>query len=372
MAKSKIFRIAVIGISGIAVIFAVILFGAQEEESITIGAIISVTGPQGPTAEGTGIRDGMIIAAEEINKFGGINGAKINLVIENAETNTEKGREIFENMEKVYSPLLYVSTHSSVSNAIASLAEEAKVVQMATLASDPAITRDKEWVFRYWPTAGVEAPSIIAVLGEENIKSLGILYLDDEFGRAVSSLIKEGFEKTGGQASAKAFGIRDTDFTSSIRQFSEMDAIFSVGFPVHLKPIFKQIREAGYKGAVFSNLAAADASFHSLKEANGVFITAPVIYNPNSSFAEDLKGKYEARFEGTFTHYVATGYDTLKLLAGLLEDSDLTRENIKELLEAGFVHPGTLGTVSTNPGEHDISFPVYPAQILNGELKYRY
>jgi len=369
MIKNKAF------IAGIIIVIVFVaggfwFFAKHKKEPIVIGAIISVTGPAGPTIEGTGVRDGMLIAIEEINSFGGINGAKIELLIQNAETNPEKGREIFEEMESTIRPLLYISTHSSVSGAVAPLAEENQVVQMATIASDPAITNQKDWVFRYWPTAEYEMPTIISLLDELKIRDLGILYLDDEFGRSVSTLLREEFGKGAKEVEAKSFGIRETDFRAEIREFKDKDAIFAVGFPIHLKPIFRQIHEVGYTGAIFSSLAAADATFHGLEEANGVYITAPIIYKQNFVFTKDLKEKYMTRFDGLFTHYVAVGYDLVKLLASLLEDEELSRENVRKLLEEGFVHPGILGTVNIEKGEHDIPFPLYPAQIIDGGLKY--
>lgn len=371
MKKTMLFRVAMIATLGL-VAAAIMIFIMSRKDPVVIAAIISITGPAGPTLEGMGVRDGLIFAAREINSRGGINGSKIKLVIEDAEINPELGKEIFERIEAEQRPLFYISTHSSVSAAIAPLAQESGVVQMATIASDHRITKGKEWVFRYWPTAEKEVPIIVTMLKELNIKNLGIIYLDDEFGRSVSSLLKEGFQKVGGQADTVSFGIREIDFKEEVERFSGKDAIFSVGFPVHLKPIFKQIREMDYNGVVLSNLAAADTSFHKLEDANGIYITAPAIYNPNFFFARELKKDYEDNFEGEFTHYVAAGYDLLKLLAALLDGEELSRENVKNVLNEGFIHPGVLGNINIAQGEHDISFPLYSAQILDGEVKYRY
>jgi branched-chain amino acid transport system substrate-binding protein len=372
MDRNKIFRVGAFCIG--AVLVAVLIFFARtgEKEPIVMGAIISVTGPSGPTAEGTGVRDGMIMAVEEINSSGGINGSKIELVVEDAKINAESAKEIFQNMEAGRRPLMYISTHSSVSTAIAPLFEENKVVLVVTLSTDPGVTKEKEWVFRYWPTADVEMPALMQLLKSAGVKNLGVVYLDDEFGRSIFSGLSREVGKIGGTVKGEPFSIRETDFKDEIATLTSYEGILGVGLPMHVKAIFKQLRDQDYKGNVFSTLAAADVSFHSLPEADGVYITAPIIYNPTFIFAQGLKEKYEARFGKPFSYFAAAGYDLIKMLAALFEDEELSRENVKKLLEAGFTHPGALGTVDVLEGEHDMAFPIHPAQIIDKTVRYQY
>jgi hypothetical protein len=53
-----------------------------------------------------------------------------------------------------------------------------------------------------------------------------------------------------------------------------------------------------------------------------------------------------------------------------LEDEEVSRERMKSLLEQGFIYPGVFGDLDVKPGEHDIVFPLHPAQIVDGEVKY--
>lgn len=373
MKKNKIlFGIAALVI-GIVIVGIFVKLGG-EKSPVVIGGIISISGPApvGPTAEGKGVRNGMLLAVEEVNAFGGINGSKIELAIEDATVNPGLGKELLEKIEAEHHPLFYISTHSSVSAAVAPLAEEKGAVLVATLAADPKITQQKEWVFRYWPTAEIDAPTAMSSIQKAGVLDLGILYLDDEFGRSYLEVVQREMGKIGGVASGVSFGARETDFREEIRQLKNTDGIFAVGFPTHLKTVFKQLKEEGFGGPIFSQLAAADPAFQSLPEADGLHITAPIIYNPTFLFAQEFKEKYETRFGEPFTYFAATGYDIIKMLAALLEDEELSRENVKKLLEAGFTHPGVLGTITVRPGNHDMAFPTYPAQIKGGTVRYQY
>ena len=95
-----------------------------------------------------------------------------------------------------------------------------------------------------------------------------------------------------------------------------------------------------------------------------------VDYNPDFLFAKEAMEKYRARYKKTGNYLILLGYDVLKLLSDLLEDKDITRENIKHILNSGFIYSGAFGNVKLIKGEHDISFPLYPARIENGEIKY--
>jgi len=371
MGKNTTLRILVIIAIGLAIAVVWFLTGQQKKEPIVIGAIPSVIGPNGPTTEGTGIRDGMLLAVEEINAFGGINGRMIELVMEDAKLSQEDAKGIFQEMEAAQQPLFYISTHSSVSTALAPLAEEHDVVLVATLATDPRITQQREWTFRYWPTAEIETPVIMMLIKKEGVQNLGIVHLDDEFGHAFRRVLGEAFKESGGEVNVVSFPLPETDFQEEIARLKNTDGIFMAGFPHHVALILQELKSSGYEGPSFGMLASADPGLQSLPAAEGAYIIAPIIYNPTFRFTEDLKKKYEKRFEKSFNYFVATGYDLMQMMASLLQGEELTRENVKNVLEDGFIHPGVLGTISVPEGEHDMSFPIYPARIIDGKVEYQ-
>jgi len=86
------------------------------KESIKIGVTLAETGPaSGLDIE---IRDGMLMAVDEINSHGGINGRNVELIIVDNESNPEKAKKDFLEIEETHAPLLYVSSTSSISTAV--------------------------------------------------------------------------------------------------------------------------------------------------------------------------------------------------------------------------------------------------------------
>jgi len=80
---------------------------------------------------------------------------------------------------------------------------------------------------------------------------------------------------------------------------------------------------------------------------------------------------FESRYNKQFDHNAANGYDLIKILAGLLENEELSRDNVKRILDNGFSYSGVFGSIDALPGEHDIAFPLYPAQVVDGKLEFR-
>ena len=364
--RKKIIITTLVVLLALAIFF---ILTTREEETIKIGAVLSLSGPG--QYSGEEVRDGMLLAVDEINTWGGINGKKIEVIIEDHKTDPEESKKAFAKIESAHQPVLYLSTQSSVALALGPLAEEHQVVLFCLLATVPKITENQEWVFRYWPTAEAEIPPILSILEELRVKKLGVLYQDDEFGRSLLELLQKEFKGTGGIVEAEDFKPDLTDLKESITRLIDMEAIYVIGYIGILENIFKQLKEENFRGPILCGNTASFPTIVSIPEAQGVYVATPIIYNPNFPFAKEVEEKYVNRYNKPFSHSAASGYDSIKILAGLWEDEDISRGRVKSLLEEGFVYSGVFGIINVRPGEHDISFPLHPAQIIEGEVKYR-
>jgi len=338
------------------------------EESIVIQPIkIGVTMLETGPGSGFGIenRDGLLMAADEINSRGGINGRPIELIIVDNETNPEKAKKDFLEIEETHAPLLYISSSSTISAAVSPLAEEHEVVLIAIDATAREITLDKQWTYRYYPTAEIEADPILQILDELDIKNLGILYQNDEFGRAVSNEVATRFENSEGIVTKESFEPNAIDFKENIAKLQNEDAIYVISFPDYTEVIFKQLREANYSGEILSDPGASAFKILNMPEADGVYVAAPIL------FARTVSENFESRYNKYFDHNAATGYDIIRILGGLLENEELTRDNVKRILDEGFSYSGVFGSIDVLPGEHDIAFTLYPSQVVDGKLVFR-
>ncbi len=365
--------LGIIGIIVIAVGVGSFFFFEESfgREPIKIGVIVPETG----AGSGFGIeeRDGMLMAVDEINSRGGINGRLIELIIVDSESNPEKAKKDFLDIEETHAPLMYVSGGSSFSAAVAPLAEEREVVLMI-FATATEITVDKQWVYRYFPMADDELLAILQALDDLHIKNLGVLYQNDEYGRDVSNEVTTKFENSERNVSKESFELLELDvidFKENIAKLQNEDAIYVVAWPDYVEIILKQLRESNYSGEILTPLDASVFKIINMPEANGIYMTAPIIYDSNFIFARMMSENFESRYNKQLDYNAANGYDLIRIFGGLLQNKELSRDNVKHLLDQGFIYSGVFGSIDVLPGEHDIAFGLYPAKVVDGKLEFR-
>ncbi|MBN1572771.1 MAG: amino acid ABC transporter substrate-binding protein [Deltaproteobacteria bacterium] len=337
-----------------------------ENDKVELGAIIALSGSASNHVD---VRDGMLLTVDEINKRGGINGRKISLVVRDSESDPKIGLKAFEDIEKQDRPIVYFSTLSTVSTAISPLAEKNKVVLMGLVVSAPDITKDKEWTYRFYPTSEDEANSALFLAKYLKVKRLGILYQDEVYGISIKEILEEKFREKGGIVAGEPFAVKNPDFSGAVERLMDVDAVCIIGYAGNMVPAIEKLRESGYTGKIIGTSGVAGLA-ETRPEINGVYIVTPSIYNEDYRYVMELKEKFESQYERELTHHVATGYEAIKLIAGLLEGKELSRENVRSVLEKGFVFPCVFGDIEVIPGENDAYVPLFPAYVKNNKIEY--
>ncbi|MBF0572524.1 MAG: ABC transporter substrate-binding protein [Desulfamplus sp.] len=351
----------------------------KEEPPVRIGAALALSGPAAYVGEE--VRDGLTLAIDEINEQGGINGRKIELMVRNAvaanSSESDKvAQKVFDELDKAQ-PLVIVSSLSFLSMKLAPIAESKKRLLVGLVATVPELTKNREWVYRYWTTAEHEAPPMTDIFleigGKTNKKNgtLGVIYLDDAYGGSVFRDMEKKCKEKNILITPSPFPPDNKSFLSNVDVVKDSDAVVLIGFDFHIIKVLKSLRSINYKGEIISTTTATLPSVTSIPESNGIHVTAPALYNKNYPFADEVKRRYEERYKKPFTQYSANGYDFIRIFIGLLEDKPMDRESVKAIFDKGFVYSGVFGNVELKRGSKDILFPLFPAQIKNGEVIYR-
>ena len=338
-------------------------------DTIRIGAILSLTGNAAEV--GLNMRDGILLAVDETNKRGGVNGSRIDMVIEDSKSDPKAAIEAFNRIELTHHPLFYLSLLSSVGMALAPLADEKNVVLVGLCTAAASFTRGHDFVYRDWYLAQADIPPLLLMLKDLKVKKLGILYSNEEYGLELQRLISKAFGDAGGSMASQSFEVTDTDIHRQLEALKDQDAIYVATLGASITRALRQLREARYAGSIMTSSAGANPAAFAMPEMQGVYLSAPIIYNQAYLYARDAGDKFTARYQKPFNHWAANGYDFIKLISGLLEDRPLSRQSVREMLAAGFEYSGIFGHIRIRAGEHEIAFPLYPTQILNGTLTYR-
>ncbi|MCH7758592.1 MAG: ABC transporter substrate-binding protein, partial [Thaumarchaeota archaeon] len=183
--------------------------------------------------------------------------------------------------------------------------------------------------------------------------------------------VEKEFENDEGTINKELFAPDAVSYKDQIAKLQNEDAIVIIAWPEHVELILKQIREVDYQGHIIGSSDAATPSVFNMPEANGMYLATPVIYDSNFLFASTVSENFESIYNKQFDHWAANGYDFIIILGGLLENEELTRDNVKRILDEGFSYSGVFGNVDVLPGEHDMSFPLFPSQVIDGKLVFR-
>lgn len=117
--------------------------------------MLSLTGDA--SQYGDDIKKGIGLAVEEINSADGIRGRQIKIIYEDGQASPTPSVSAIQKlitMDKV--PLVIGEVASSPTLAMATIAEQSKVVLISPTASSPELTTAGEYILRNWPSDNYE------------------------------------------------------------------------------------------------------------------------------------------------------------------------------------------------------------------------
>jgi branched-chain amino acid transport system substrate-binding protein len=172
---------------------------APAQDVIKIGVNEPLTGAV--AASGTYVTDGTRIAAEVVNRNGGVLGKKIELVIEDNKSNPKEAVDAAEKMilrDKV--PVMIGAWSSTFTLAIMpKLIEYSVPMVVETSSSGKITTSGNPWIFRISPTSEMEAIAFLDKLDKFNppIKKIDFLSVNNDFGRGAAAEFRKALESKG-------------------------------------------------------------------------------------------------------------------------------------------------------------------------------
>ena len=156
------------------------------EDSIKVGVVLPLTGKLAKFGEIE--NKSFLMAVEEINAAGGVNGKKIELIIEDTTGKPDVGRSAIEKLisrDKVV--MLGGGYSSSVTWATVAVAQQRKVPFLVNTGSADRITEQGwEYIFRLNPPVS-EYPKAFASFLEtvaKDVKTVAILHENSLFGQS--------------------------------------------------------------------------------------------------------------------------------------------------------------------------------------------
>lgn len=337
-----------LSLAGLAAVAAPLLIAlawpaaVRADDSVTFGLIMPMTG-QGAEV-GHGIVKGIDLALERINGAGGVlGGKKLVYRLEDDQctppSSVSAAKKLIgeDNMKIVMGAMC-----SSTTLAIIPVTQAAKVLQVVPQSYHPQITeRGDPYLFRTCITSDFIADVYVDfIANQKNIKTIALLAVNDDFGRAELEAFTKRFEKIGHPKVlvTEYFRFQDRDFSTYLTRIREAnpDAIYILARTPQNAMIVNQMAEMHYKPHRFGNSNFTDQGFIDLTKSNGEGIYAITDYSrfldtpTNKTFFAAYKAKYN---EEPSSDYASAGYNAANVLAYVIEHAG-TATDVDKLADA--------------------------------------
>jgi branched-chain amino acid transport system substrate-binding protein len=161
---------------------------AQQNDPITIGAVLCLTGPG--AALGQAERSGIRLAEKVLNEAGGVNGRAIRVLVDDDGSKPDIAKSKTEALifnEKI--ALLIGSSLTASTGAIAALTNSEKMTQLALTGLGPAIELTYKSLFHLLPPQVLNAKAMLEYTKAQNFKKIGVLH-DSGYGQLVYNNLK--------------------------------------------------------------------------------------------------------------------------------------------------------------------------------------
>jgi branched-chain amino acid transport system substrate-binding protein len=334
------------------------IFKSNKNDVIKIGVILDLTGPVSTYGEWS--RNGLILALEEIN----LDKEKFRLIIEDGKSETSGAVYAFNkliNIDKVN--VIIITAGSSSVLSLVPIANEKKIVLFTPAASAPEITKSPGYIFRNRLNGLQEVHEMSNFAYQYfGLRRGIILKVNNDFGQSYSNVFENTFTNSGGKIlDVESYEQGSTDVRtqlSKIKQFSDLDFIFLIGYAVECGQILKQSKELGINCKWLSTIGIESEKVIQIagESADGVIYTAPR-YRLEDPYVIPFEKKYYQKYNEHSNMYAANSYDALKIIVQVINQVGYESEKIRSSLLQVKDYPGVSG-VTTFDKNGDVIKPV--------------
>ncbi len=302
---------------------------AQTSQGVTKNEIVvgSIQDLSGPIAGfGKQVRAGMLLAVDEINEQGGVNGRKLKLLVEDSAYDPKKAvlaAQKLVNQDKIFIMAGHIGTAQNL--AAMPVQFEKNVVNFFPVTAaremyEPLNRLKYSFAATYYDQMRTALPKLVK---EKGAKKVCTIYQDDEFGLEVVRGGEAGLKTIGMEFTEKtSFKRGATDFSSQVARMKAAGCDFVVLGTIIRETIgtIGESRKTGFSPTFLGSSACYTDLIHKLggKAMDGLYATMTVAnpYLDDASKAVSFWAqKYKTKFSEDPTVFSVYGYTVIQSFA---------------------------------------------------------
>jgi branched-chain amino acid transport system substrate-binding protein len=341
-----------------------------------VGAYLSLSGAG--RRRSIEMKEGIDLAAADINEAGGIKGRPLEIDYADDQTNPSLVTNRVIELINIHRVVALIGDMSMQSPSAGSLAEKNRIPIIAPSSPEDELSKIGPFVFRVCAGGRAQgrrmARFVVSTLGK---KKVGLLYPHDEpYASELAAAFREEASRLGAEAIIeRTFGTSDISFAMLVLELMDEgpDVVYAPAPPALMGRIARTAMLAGIKGDIFvgSDAWSSDELVREAGEAlEGAFFAdhwaVDVPWPSSQAFVTRYRDRYQ-REPGVAS---ALGYDAAKVLADAIERASVgTPEAIRDALDATRSYPAVTGTISMDD-DGGAEKPIVVRRIERGRLTY--
>lgn len=344
---------------------------------ILIGEYGSMTGAEATFGQST--HNGIMVAIDEINAAGGVNGRKLRVRSEDDQSKADEAANVVQKLisqDNVIAVLGEVASSNSL--AAAPICQNNKIPMITPSSTNPKVTEVGDYIFRMCfidPYQGEAMANYFTKQLNPPLKKAAILIdVKSDYSTGLAQFFERTFLANGGQVVAKqSYAKGDSDFRAQLTAIkaASPEVVFVPGYYTDIGQIAIQARDLGIKVP----LAGGDGwESPKLIEIGGKALEGCLYSNhyhvddPTPAVREFVQ-KYEERYGQKPDSLAALGYDSAKVLADAIRRAGTTDgAKLRDAIAATKDFPGVTGVITLGPDRNPIGKKLVVLEIKDGQL----
>ncbi|AKG54347.1 branched-chain amino acid ABC transporter [Dehalogenimonas sp. WBC-2] len=309
---------------------------------------------------GSAIRDGIVLAVEQINDAGGIGGKDVELIVEDGKTDATAGFEAVKKLATVNGCKVIIGP--MISGAVLASGEWAaqnKVLLVSPSATSPAITNQawRQFFFRTAPSDTLQGKAMAELVIDAGYQRVAIVVQNTQYGVGIADTVAAEIAGKATIVSTIKYDATKLDYLSELQavKAANPDVVIHAGYEDDAQIVFKQAAQVGLDTAQWITSEGVKAD-KTITDAQAAAFMAQCVIGTNPVAPEGLAlaatfaQQYQARFGNVPGTYNDFSYDATNLVLKAMQNVGATDSTkiAAEVLKIANNYAGVSGTITLN------------------------
>jgi branched-chain amino acid transport system substrate-binding protein len=345
------------------------------QDVIKIANIVELSG--GGATAGTNFKNGVELAVREINASGGILGKKIQTTTSDTQSNpgVAKGltqKAVDDGVFAIFGPVFSGSIMVSMAES-----RKAEIPNFTGGEAASITTQGNPYIFRTSFTQATAMPKVARYISDgAKLKTLAIIYVNNDFGKGGLDMIKKALEKSTTKVVAEiSTDAGQVDFSAAVLKAkqSNADGVFAYSNEEESARILRELRKQGWTKPIIGETTLTGQKVIELagEAANGAVAHVGLTVDAPLPAIRAFRAKFERDYKYISDHNGMKGYSGIYTLKAAIEkvgklDRKLVAAAMHTLKVSTAKEPGILMDVSFD-ANGDLDRDSFLVEVKNGQ-----